>query len=46
MPNTCNDIAIPELFFVSGMARGINPCLAPGDKMDSPITINKYAESH
>jgi hypothetical protein len=34
----CNALAIPELFFASGMARGINPCLAAGDKMDSPIT--------
>ena len=31
-------LSLPELFFDSGMARGINPCLAPGDKMDSPIT--------
>jgi hypothetical protein len=34
MPNICNALAIPELFFVSGMARGLTLAwLAAGDKM-------------
>ena len=28
----------PELLFVRGMARGINPCFAPGEIKGSPIT--------
>lgn len=30
--------SIPELFFASGMARGISPSLAPGEIIDSPVT--------
>jgi len=33
-----NPKPIPELFFDSGIARGINPCLAPGEIIDSPVT--------
>ena len=34
MPNICNALAIPELFFVSGMARGLTLAwLAAGDEM-------------
>ena len=32
---------IPELFLASGMAMGINPCLAPGDMIVSPNIHSK-----
>lgn len=35
---TCYPKPTPELFFDSGIARGINPFLAPGEIIDSPVT--------
>lgn len=29
---------IPELFFESGTARGIKPCFAPGEIIESPVS--------
>lgn len=32
-------LSVPELLLASGIARGINPCLAPGEIMDPPVIL-------
>jgi hypothetical protein len=34
--DSIESVVLPDEFFESGIARGISPCLAPGDMIVSP----------